>query len=132
MAQYLLDSDVIIELLRGNAEMVKFVAGLHGAGALLHFSPVNVAEIYHGLRPGEEDAVRRFFDRMVLLPVTRPIGERAGGYLNRFHGSHEVRLGDALLAATAVESKCKLLTLNLRHYPMKNLDVEKPAAHRKR
>lgn len=34
--------------------MVKFVAGLHDAGALLHYWPVNVAEVYHGLRPGED------------------------------------------------------------------------------
>ncbi len=126
MSDRLLDSDVIIEVLRGSAKVHTYLEHSHRAGRVIHYTAVNLAEIFHGIRPREEVAVREFFGQLLCLPLTRAVGERAGRYLATYHASHGLRLGDALPAACAVEYDCVLATLNVRHYPMTDLKLERP------
>ena len=88
----------------------------------LFWTPVSVAEIFAGVRKGEEDDVSNLF--LLLEPVTISIeaGKKAGGYLKSYAKSHSVELGDALIAACASSEGLKLWTLNKKHYPMKDVD----------
>src|SRR5262249_43196308 len=54
MPKYLLDSDVVIEWLRGNGRVVAWVRDRDAAGDFLAWSPVSIAEVYAGVRPREE------------------------------------------------------------------------------
>ena len=49
------------------------------------------------------------------------IGNLAGEYLRRFFKSHNLQIGDALIAATAVQNQAALWTRNSKHYPMPGL-----------
>ena len=120
---YLIDSDVVIEILRKNVSLAKELKDLSGQGNLICYCPVTMAEIYHGLRPGEEEETADFFYQMECLPIDSDIGEKAGYYLKTYRKSHKLQLGDALIAATAFCKKVCLFTLNVRHYPMP--DIEK-------
>ena len=60
-----------------------------------------------------------------LLPVTPTITERAGALLEALTLSHGLGMGDALIAATALEHGHSVLTANLKHFgAVENLSVE--------
>lgn len=122
---YLIDTDVIVEILRKNVLLTKKLKELSRQGNLIHYSPVTKAEIYHGLRPGEENKTADFFSQIECLPIDSEIGEKAGYYLRTYRKSHDLQLGDALIAATAFCKKVCLFTLNIRHYPMTEIKLYK-------
>ena len=118
----LFDSDVIIEILRGNTEIIDAVEALEGSGVPTYCSPINHAEIYAGIRPGEEAVTDAFFHARGEVLLDAEVGRRAGGYLARYAASRRVRIADALIAAAATSSGLSLWTLNRRHYPMEDLE----------
>ena len=122
MSAVLVDTDVVIEVLRGRdrALLSRWTALGSGTDAVL-YSPVTVAELWHGMRAAEEAIVLRLLDAMIPLPIDAEIGRRAGEYLRRFHKSHGVETADALIAATAVVNGCSLWTRNREHYPMREI-----------
>lgn len=79
------------------------------------------AEIFAGVRPGEEPATRAFFEARGDVVLDGKIGRQAGDYLARYAKSHGVETADALVAAAAALSGLRLWTLNRRHYPMAGL-----------
>jgi hypothetical protein len=124
-----LDTDVIIELLRDNPGIRGELSRLRAGGWTLCYTPISKAEIYHGLRTHEEKATERFFTACRSLPVTDAVGEKAGRYLAAFHKSHGMELGDALIAAAAfVNDSAALFTLNRKHYPMRDIRFHVPGA----
>lgn len=114
----IVDSDVIIEFLRGNAKIHKGFAGLIDGKARICFCAVSSAEVYAGMRPAEEKKVSAFFSALERLPIDHETGVKAGEYLRTYHKSHHVELGDALIAAAASVNRVALWTLNRKHYPM--------------
>jgi predicted nucleic acid-binding protein len=58
--------------------------------------------------------------RINCVPIDAPIGQRAGDFLRQFAKSHHLKLGDALIAASA-SVNLTLWTRNRRHYPMKGI-----------
>lgn len=117
----LVDSDVLIEALRGNSVVSNQLKTLHLSGHVLSYSPVTRAELRYGLRPGEETRVADLFDRLVCMEIDGEIGEKAGEYLAKYRKSHGVQLGDALIAASAFRSRSALVTFNRKHYPMSDI-----------
>jgi predicted nucleic acid-binding protein len=118
----LLDSDVLIEILRGqDAGLLKRWEALAASDVLIVYSPVTAAEIWHGVRDGEKDTVAGLFAALTCLPIDAETGRMAGDYLRCFHRSHKVELGDALIAAAAALHTVPLWTRNRKHYPMKDV-----------
>ena len=81
------------------------------------------AEVYAGVRPGEEAPTRAFFDARGEVVLDGRIGRQAGGYLARYAPSHGVEIADALIAAAAATSGLRLWTLNRKHYPMDDIEL---------
>lgn len=121
MAAILVDSDVLIEHLRGRDPVASEFRQLFSAGHAVFYSPVSKAEIYAGLRKGEEPVTADLFRIMHSILIDDTVGEKAGNYLRRFHASHALQLGDALQAACALVFELRLWTLNRKHYPMKDI-----------
>ncbi|HBB66501.1 MAG: hypothetical protein A2X28_07565 [Elusimicrobia bacterium GWA2_56_46] len=125
MHDILLDSDVIIEILRGNEEVAGEVISLCESGRAALYTPVSKAEIYHGIREGESGKAEALFSACRSVPITDEIGEKAGRYLRQFHKSHGVDIADALIAAAARINGAELFTFNHKHYPMKDIKLHK-------
>lgn len=121
-----LDSDVIIEVLRGRLEVVSQVGALESSGVAIYCTAIAWAEVYAGLRPGEETVTRAFFEARGEVVLDARAGRHAGGYLARYARSHGVEIADALVAGAAATSGLRLWTLNRRHYPMRDVDFHEP------
>lgn len=115
MARILVDSDVLVDHLRGHRRLI--------AGSdELHVSAITRAELFSG-RGTEERRVRRLLGAMTDLPVDAAIAERAG----RLRRGAQRRLPDALIAATAIEHRLTLVTRNVRDFEgIRGLRVREP------
>jgi predicted nucleic acid-binding protein len=124
VATYLLDSDVIIDALRGRRGRNDLLARLAREGHWLACCPVNVTEVYAGVRAGEEAQTRALLDGLIYCPATREIATRAG-LLKRDWAQRGVTLAlsDVTVAATALANGFTLITSDRRHYPMPELEV---------
>jgi hypothetical protein len=120
-ARLLMDTDVLIDYLRGVPEAVAFLENLDNPMLL---SAISVAELYAGVRPGAEmQALQDFLSAFEIIPVDQNIA-RQGGLSRRTYGpSHGVGLADALIAATAENNQAIVVTLNARHFPMVKVQV---------
>ena len=119
----LVDSDVLIEVARGrDAATLEKWANLADSDDAVLCTPVSVAELWHGARPREHQALKDLFRALVCVPIDAETGRQAGEYLRNYHKSHALELGDALIAAAAVQQNATLWTRNRKHYPMKDLE----------
>ena len=115
----LVDTDVLIDFLRGREQAVSFVK-LESDRIIL--SSIVVAELYAGVRGGKDDteqtALERFLALFRIVPVTASIARLGGLYKRDYGKSHGISLADAVVAATATLENAELKTLNVKHYPM--------------
>lgn len=122
MSGILVDSDILIEVLRGrDIKVARTWAHNVAAERPLFYSPVTLAELRHGMRTQEREPTERLFSCLLCVPIDMEIGARAGDYLHAFHRSHAVELGDSLIAATASIHHLELWTQNRKHFPMKDV-----------
>jgi predicted nucleic acid-binding protein len=122
-----LDSDVIIEILRDRTPAVRAAVALEATGVPTFCTAVSWAEVYAGVRVGEEAVTQAFFDARGEVVLERRVGRLAGEYLGRHRRSHGVEIADALVAAAAVTSGSRLWTLNRKHYPKADLHFYVPS-----
>jgi len=121
----LIDTTIWVGILRGRPEARRFLRrGVRQARRPL-YSVITKAEIYAGLRPGQEMRTAKLLRRLRCVPVTEDIAEKAGEYM-RLYAHTGMELADALIAATAWAKNARLITLNARHFPMTDIQVEVP------
>ena len=126
----LLDSDVIIDALRGRRTTIDEIVAVEREGVPTYCCAIAWAEIFAGLRPGEEAMTEGFFHARGEVVIDSVTGRRAGAYLSRYARSHGVEIADALVAAAAASTGLRLWTLNRRHYPMADVKFYEPSATR--
>lgn len=124
MAQLLLDSTVLIDLLRGRPA-VQRVLTQRQSGDIPLTSSINVEEIVRGVHPREQERVRTLFDGLRIVPIGRAQAERAGAW-RREHAGRGITLSqaDCLVAAAAWSVGAVLATANVKDFPMAELRVE--------
>ena len=121
----LVDSDVLIWHLRGLPSATQRLDRL----PRLIISAVTWLELLQGMRSRTElQAVQK---SLVLrnteqLPLTPAITIRAVALMENLTLSHGLGMGDALIAATALEHGLPLLTANVKHFaPIAGLNIER-------
>jgi len=123
VTKIVLDTDVLIDLLRGRAAVKTFLEE-----AADRFVPccsvISVAELFVGMYPEEEQATRMLLDGLVIIPVTQDIAEVAGRF-KREAKSRRLELADCLIASTACIEGAILATGNIKDYPMQEVTVVK-------
>lgn len=116
MTAALLDTCILIDLLRGNGAAMKAVAREKLRPATC---PVSVMELYAGVRSQrEERAVDLLIATFETCPTDAIAFRRAGEHLRHYAASHALDMPDALIAATAESHGLRLATLNVKHFPM--------------
>jgi predicted nucleic acid-binding protein len=116
VSRLLFDTCILIDYLRAHPPAIDYVRTLPQEPLL---SAVTIAEAYVGVRNhAEAQRVEALLDLFVVLPVDGEIARRGGALRRRFARSHGTGLLDALIAATAEFHEVRLVTRNVRHFPM--------------
>jgi predicted nucleic acid-binding protein len=114
----LVDTSVIIDYLRGH-HGAEEVLERERVAAPLHASEITRLEVLAGMRLSEESGTRSFLSIFIWHPFDTSVAERAGELGQRWLASHRsIDSADLAVAATAMVSGCKLLTCNVKHFPM--------------
>jgi toxin FitB len=103
VADVLVDTDLFIDHLRG-------AAALEPGRNRLHYSVVTRAELFAG--NSATDLVTQVLAPFRELLVDRSVAERAGRVVREF----QLRMPDALIAATALENRLTLTTRNRKDF----------------
>jgi predicted nucleic acid-binding protein len=121
---YLLDTSVIIDALNDKRGRRELLLGLVKQGHVLACCPINVTEIFAGLRPKEETATEEFLRSLEYYHLTWPVA-RLAGLLKRDYGRKgmTVTVPDATIAAVALIHVLTLMTDNIKDFPMKELSL---------
>lgn len=120
----LLDTSVLIDALRLRSGRKELIVQLLHDGHQLMTTAVNVAEIYSGIRPDEEERTNSFMDSLECHEINAKVGEHAGR-MRCFWArkGKTIALPDVLVAAIAIEQNCTLLTDNRKDFPMPELKL---------
>jgi predicted nucleic acid-binding protein len=115
----LLDTSILIDVLRLRNHRNEWLAELVRAGHLLSTTTLNIAEIYAGMGPGEEARTEVLLSGLELYELSGTSARLAGRLKNTWaRKGHTLTLADAIVAAIAIECGCALLTDNRKDFPM--------------
>ena len=118
----LIDSDIVIEVLRGRDQAILAQwSELADSHSPILVSPITFAEVGAGAFASERTIISRFFAPLTCVAIDQKIGQLAGEYLRQYSKSHNLKIADALIAASAVQNHVALWTRNRKHYPMPHL-----------
>ncbi len=124
MAIFLLDTSVIIDALNNKRERKTLLLEMLEAGHTLACCPINITEVYAGMRPTEEAETENFLYSLQLFPTTWPVAKLAGELKRDYKQKGiSLNLADLIIAATALHNNLTLLTDNIKDFPMKDITL---------
>lgn len=120
----LLDTDIVIHLLKKQSETVARFLELLEAKTVFLVNPVVVAEVYAGAFAREHSDIEAFFSLCERVSTDCDTGRAAGLFASQHRKAFQgISLEDYLLAATAQTQRCPLWTGNRKHYPMSDIEL---------
>ena len=120
----LFDTDVLIWAQRGSIKAAKIIS----AEGERIISIVTYMELLQNAKNKNQHKIIKEFLKdfnYLTFSLTENIGHRAAIYIEEYGLSSGLRVGDALIAATAVENGLQLITANQKHFRViKELDLK--------
>ncbi|HET8925668.1 MAG TPA: PIN domain-containing protein [Candidatus Acidoferrum sp.] len=120
----LLDTSILIDVLRARNRRRELLADLTRAGHTLTTTVLNIAELYSGMRPEEEARTESFLGGLLCYELTGAAARLAGKW--KFAWSqkgHTLALADMIVAAISREQHCQLVTDNRKDFPMSEVNL---------
>ncbi len=122
MAIFLLDTSVIIDAINGKRDRDQLLDDLLEQRNLLACCSINVTEVYAGMRSHEAKVTGAFLRSLRFYEVTWEIARLAGELKSAWaKKGHTIALPDVTIAAVALAHGLTLVTDNLKHFPMAEL-----------
>ena len=119
MTGKLLDTTVLIDLSRGNADAASFVDAAIRSEIRLFISVISAMELVAGCRDqAEVEKAERLIADFALIHLSPIESAEAYALILAYHKSHGLSIPDALIAATAIAQGLELATDNARHFQM--------------
>jgi len=111
----LCDTDVIIEILKGNEKIIKTIESIGLENIAI--SSITVMELYFGaLNKNELDKIKKHLKALNIVHFDNDVSELAVSMIESYSKSHGLQIPDAIIAATTLLLEMKLLTLNLKDF----------------
>ncbi|MCF6262903.1 MAG: type II toxin-antitoxin system VapC family toxin [Xanthomonadales bacterium] len=110
----MLDTNVLIEILKNNQHTIKQVSALTPPLAI---SSITAMELMVGARNKKEiRLLTQFIAKFLIIHFDPVISHRALKLITRFAKSHGLDIPDALISATALNKKAQLFTYNSKDF----------------
>jgi len=123
ISKFLIDSDILIDFLRGLNKTRGFLFKLRKEGELL-ISVINVVEIYSGKEiknTKKRKIIDQFLNGFKIIPLDENLSKLAGEIRLNYY----LPFADAIVAATAIYTGSVLATRNIKHFSkIKNLKLK--------
>lgn len=110
-----LDTSVLIDILRGDEGAVRFATSVTEVPAC---SEITRVEVIRGLRSTDRRPTERLFAALRWVPVDEAVARRAGEFGRSYRRSHGLSTPDLVIAATTDVLQAQLATANTRDFPM--------------
>ncbi|OQY09621.1 MAG: hypothetical protein B6I30_09580 [Desulfobacteraceae bacterium 4572_187] len=111
----LCDTNVIIEILKGNEKTIKTIESIGLKNIAI--SSVTVMELYFGaLNKRELSKIKKHLKALNIVHFDNDVSELAVSMVESYSKSHGLQIPDAIIAATALSFEMKLFTLNLKDF----------------
>lgn len=117
------DANVLIRLLRGDRHLQEFLESLEcGIDTTVY------VEMIQGAKDKSEVArIEKALKTFPLIHFSESVSDRTIDLIRTYSKSHNLLLGDAIIAASCLENNLKLITFNARDFRfIKGLEVEVP------
>lgn len=126
MVDGIVDTSVLIEALRNNADAVAWLTS--GSSSKIAITPVVWMEIVQGATDKQKrQQFIKFLKRFTVEYTTQTDTQWAMRQLARFSLSHGIEITDVLIASVAVRLNVPIYTLNVKHFaPLPSIQVIKP------
>jgi predicted nucleic acid-binding protein len=126
MAAVLLDTTVVVDVLRGRPGTLARLDALEPAGDTPYVCAVTAEEVSSGLRSGEREAAIELFEGLAAAPLGIAEGRLAGWWRRSYRARGQtISQADALIAAAAVGLGARLATGNPKDFRrIEGLEVE--------
>lgn len=120
----LLDTSVLIDVLRLRNRRRELLLELVQTGHTLGTSAINVAELYAGMRPWEEQYTDDLVATLECYELSKTTGRIAGTLKGQWaKKGRTLALTDTIIAAIALDHRCTLMTDNRKDFPMPELEL---------
>lgn len=121
-----LDSDILIWHLRGEQKALNLMRKLRDEDKYeLWTGALQRAEILFFMRPNEEELTMLFLSQIKTASVDQQVIDTAADIYRQWNPSHGIDVNDAILAATVMHTSGRIYSLNIKHYPMPEVVVQK-------
>jgi predicted nucleic acid-binding protein len=115
----LLDTSVLIDVLRFRNQRREWLAELVRGGHTLSTTTLNIAELYAGMRPGEEAKTEALLAGIEPYELNGTDARFAGKLKNNWaRKGRTLTLEDTIVAAIAIARGSALVTDNRKDFPM--------------
>ena len=118
------DTDIFIWVQRGNEKAAKMIE----RSSERFLSIQTYMELFQCAKNKTQHRYTKDFlisFNFMVLPITENIGYRALIYIEEYSLSSNLRAGDAIIAATAIENNLSLVSGNAKHFkPIKDLSFK--------
>ena len=117
-----LDTNILIDTLRGDQETVKQIKEIETSGNILSTTTINAFELYYGAEKTEKrerniEAVRKLLKRLLIYNFTEKISEKAGEIAANLEAEGKpIDFRDIFIGATALINESTLFTNDINHF----------------
>jgi predicted nucleic acid-binding protein len=112
---FLVDTDIFVDFLWGYDPAVKFIME---NTARIVLSAISLAELYTQAQENKTNELEVLPDLFTVTPITEQTAHMAGIFKSKYRESHNLTMGDVLIAATAKQYHLELKTLRIECFPM--------------